>query len=342
MSVVTETHPARLGAASEPAILCADLVRIYTAKGIEVQALQGLNLRVDDGEIVALVGASGSGKSTLLSILSSIDVPTAGTVRVAGRDLLTMTEQGRVDFRRRVVGFVWQQTSRNLLPYLTSAENVAAALSVAGVVRGRAARRSRIAEVLELLGVSHAADRRPAELSGGEQQRVAIAIALANRPQVLLADEPTGELDDESTADVLEAMRAVNRELGVTTLIVTHDPSVSEHVGRTVQIRDGRTATEVVRSTHVDETGAEHHVAEEYAVLDRVGRLQLPDDFVRALDLRDRVRLALEPDHVGVWPGRGAAAESAAKPEGAASVDPVAAGHEASDEAPTTDEGAAS
>ena len=320
MTVITEIHPVRRDAASEPAILCADLVRIYTAKGIEVQALQGLDLSVDPGEIVALVGASGSGKSTLLAILSSIDVPTAGTVRVAGRDLLTMTEKSRVDFRRRVVGFVWQQTSRNLLPYLSSAENVAAALSVAGVVRGAAARRARIAEVLDLLGVSHAADRRPAELSGGEQQRVAIAIALANRPQVLLADEPTGELDDESTADVLEAMRAVNRELGVTTLIVTHDPSVSEHVGRTVQIRDGRTSTEVVRSTRVDETGAEHHVAEEYAVLDRVGRLQLPDDFVRALDLRDRVRLALEPDHVGVWPGRGAAAESAAEPEDPASV----------------------
>jgi len=246
--------------------------------------------------------------STLLAILSSIDTPTAGTVRVAGRDLLTMTEKSRVDFRRRVVGFVWQQTSRNLLPYLTAAENVAAALTVAGVVRGATGRRARITEVLDLLGVSHAADRRPAELSGGEQQRVAIAIALANRPQVLLADEPTGELDEESTADVLEAMRAVNRELGVTTLIVTHDPSVSDHVGRTVQIRDGRTSTEVVRSTHIDETGAEHHIAEEYAVLDRVGRLQLPDDFVKALNLRDRVRLALEPDHVGVWPGAGQAA----------------------------------
>ena len=121
---------------------------------------------------------------------------------------------------------------------------------------------------------------------------------------MLLADEPTGELDDDTTAEVLEAMRSVNRELGVTTLIVTHDPSVSEHVGRTVQIRDGRTSTEVLRSTHVDEAGEEQHVAEEYAVLDRVGRLQLPDEFMHALELKDRVRLALEPDHVGVWPGQ--------------------------------------
>lgn len=316
MTVVTDAaRAAAPGGADEPAILCADLVRIFTAKGIEVQALQGLNLRVEHGEIVALVGASGSGKSTLLSILSSIDVPTAGTVRVAGRDLLTMNEKGRVDFRRRVVGFVWQQTSQNLLPYLTAAENVAAALSVASVVNGKAARRARIAELLDLLEVSHGADRRPGELSGGEQQRVAIAIALANRPHVLLADEPTGELDDETTAEVLEAMRSVNRELGVTTLIVTHDPSVSEHVGRTVQIRDGRTSTEVLRSTHVDETGAERHVAEEYAVLDRVGRLQLPDDFVQSLDLRDRVRLALEPDHVGVWPGQSRPAPASGSPD---------------------------
>ena len=143
-------------------------------------------------------------------------------------------------------------------------------------------------------------------MSGGEQQRVAIAVGIANSPRVLLADEPTGELDDTTSAHVLEAMRSVNRELGVTTLIVTHDPSVSEHVARTVQIRDGRTSTEVLRSTRLDEHGTEEHVAEEYAVVDRVGRLQLPDEFVTALDLRERVRLALEPDHVGVWPGRSA------------------------------------
>jgi ABC-type methionine transport system ATPase subunit len=149
-------------------------------------------------------------------------------------------------------------------------------------------------------------------MSGGEQQRVAIAVGIANDPRVLLADEPTGELDDVTSAHVLEAMRSVNRELGVTTLIVTHDPAVSEHVARTVQIRDGRTSTEVLRSTRVDEHGAEQHVAEEYAVLDRVGRLQLPDEFMAALDLRERVRLALESDHVGVWPGQQAPASSEA------------------------------
>jgi ABC-type lipoprotein export system ATPase subunit len=293
---------ATVSTAPGPHILCTDLVRIFAADGVEVQALQGLNLRVDAGEMVAVVGASGSGKSTLLTILSGLDTATAGVARVAGHDLLTMGSRERVAYRRRTVGFVWQQTSRNLLPYLTAAENIALAMNVARGRRG-AARAARIDDLLGLLEVGDARDRRPGELSGGEQQRVAIAVALANEPLVLLADEPTGELDESTSAAVLEAMRGVNLELGVTTLIVTHDPGVSGHVRRTVQIRDGRTSTEVLRSTRVDEHGEEQHIAEEFAVLDRVGRLQLPHEFVQALELRDRVRLALEPDHVGVWPG---------------------------------------
>ena len=321
-------------------ILCVDLVRIFTAQGVEVQALQGLNLRIEPGELVALVGASGSGKSTLLSILSSLDQPTAGVAWVAGHDLLAMKEKERVAFRRNSVGFVWQQTSRNLLPYLTAGENVAATLAITGGrgEGGATARRRRVAELLDLLEVSHCAERRPSEMSGGEQQRVAIAVGIAHRPRVLLADEPTGELDDTTSAHVLEAMRSVNRELAVTTLIVTHDPGVSEHVARTVQIRDGRTSTEVLRSTRVDETGAEQHVAQEYAVVDRVGRLQLPDDFVTALDLRDRVRLALESDHVGVWPGRttpGDPATAGAGPDAAASDEASTTGPESD---PTTEE----
>ncbi|WP_082462053.1 ABC transporter ATP-binding protein [Agromyces sp. Leaf222] len=289
---------------TDPHILCNDLVRIFTADGVEVQALQGLNLRVGAGEMVAVVGASGSGKSTLLTILSGLDTASAGSASVAGHDLLAMRSRERVEYRRRTVGFVWQQASRNLLPYLTAAENIALAMNVARTVRG-AARASRIDDLLDLLQVGEFRDRRPAELSGGQQQRVAIAVALANSPLVLLADEPTGELDEATSASVLEAMRSVNEELGVTTLIVTHDPTVSGHVRRTVQIRDGRTSTEVLRSTRLDEHGGEEHVAEEFAVVDRVGRLQLPQEFVQRLDLRDRVRLALEPDHVGVWPGTG-------------------------------------
>ncbi|NED93995.1 ABC transporter ATP-binding protein [Phytoactinopolyspora alkaliphila] len=279
-------------------IECEDLVRIFTAKGVEVQALQGLNLRVDRSDLVAIVGASGSGKSTLLNILSGLDTPSAGSARVAGHDLLSMRRRERARYQRHVVGFVWQQTARNLLPYLTAAENVALPM----VIARRSGRSERVDHLLDVLGVSHTKDRRPAELSGGEQQRISIAVALANEPEVILADEPTGELDEQTSGNVFEAIRHVNVELGVTVVVVTHDPLVSEHVRRTVQIRDGRTSTEVVRRSEVDEHGAEQHHVEEFAVLDRVGRLQLPDDFVRALDLRERVRLRLEQDHVGIWP----------------------------------------
>ena len=283
---------------NQPQIACADLVRIFVAQGVEVQALQGLNLSVDSGELVALVGASGSGKSTLLRILSGLDTPTAGSASVGGHNLLAMKAKERIAYRRHTVGFVWQQASRNLLPYLTAAENLAMAMAVAGT-RNRAAR---VDELLGLLGVSHVIDRVPGRMSGGEQQRVSIAVALANSPQVLLADEPTGELDEANSASVLEAMRGVNEALGLTTLIVTHDPTVSGHVRRTVQIRDGRTSTEVFRRTEVDEHGREQHFAEEYAVLDRVGRLQLPQDHLAALGMKERVRLGLEPDRIEVYP----------------------------------------
>lgn len=285
---------------AEAHILCRDLVRIFVTKGVEVQALQGLDLRVDAGEIVALVGASGSGKSTLLTILSGLDIPTAGSARVAGHDLLAMSERDRVEFRRHSVGFVWQQTERNLLPYLTAAENIQFARAVAGARTTDA----RVDELLEPLGVGHVRDRVPAQMSGGERQRVAIAVALANEPRVLLADEPTGELDETSSAEVLESIRDLNERLGVTALIVTHDPTVSEHVRRTVQIRDGRTATETLRRTEVDDLGEERHIAEEFAVLDRAGRLQLPQDYLAALEMRDRVRLALESDRIEVHPDR--------------------------------------
>lgn len=290
-----------------PDILCEDLVRIYRTEGVEVQALQGLTLRVDPGDVVALVGASGSGKSTLLNILSGLDTPTGGRAQVAGVDLGAMSRRQRVHYQRHVVGFVWQQTSRNLMPFLTAAENIALPL----VISGAGQRAERVEELLELLDVADVADRRPAEMSGGQQQRVAIATALVNDPSVLLADEPTGELDDAMSAEVLEAVRGASERLGVTVLIVTHDPTVSDHVRRTVQIRDGRTSTEVLRSVRVDEEGREHLVAQEFTVIDRAGRLQLPSGYMSALDLRDRVRLELEEDHVGVWPDEHSRAYSA-------------------------------
>jgi ABC-type lipoprotein export system ATPase subunit len=285
---------------AEAHVVCDNLVRIYRAEGIEVVALRGLDLLIAKGEMVAIVGASGSGKSTLLNILSGLDVPTAGLARVGGADLAAMSSRDRLRFRRETVGFVWQQAGRNLLPYLTAAQNVELPMRLAGV-RSRA-RTRRSLELLELMSAGHCAGRRPGELSGGEQQRVAIAVAVANDPGLVLADEPTGELDTATASEVFGSLRRVNRELGVTAVIVTHDAEVAEQVDRTVAIRDGRTAAEVVRRTEVDEEGRERVVVEEYAVLDRTGRLQLPREFISALSLADRVRLALEPDHIEVWP----------------------------------------
>ncbi|PPG66868.1 ABC transporter ATP-binding protein, partial [Rathayibacter sp. AY1F4] len=300
-----------------PAVLCSGLVRIFTTAGVEVQALQGLDLVVERGELLAIVGASGSGKSTLLGILSGLDTPTAGRVEVAGRDVLTLTERERVDFRRRTVGFVWQQTARNLLPYLSIEDNISVVAAVARTPRRE--RAARVDEMVGLLGLGDVRDRRPGALSGGQQQRAAIAVALVNEPDVLLTDEPTGELDEAATVDVLEALRGINRERGVTTVIVTHDAGVSDHVGRTVRIRDGRTSTETLRRLSADQRSVDaQHAAEEFAVLDRFGRLQLPEEFTGALGLRDRVRLGLEPDHIRVESG-----EAAARAEELPRADPV-------------------
>ncbi len=288
-------------------IVCDRLVRIYVATGgIEVQALQGLDLLVSEGEIVAMVGASGSGKSTLVNILAGLDTPTAGSVRVAGYDLSALSARQRLSYRRQVVGFIWQQTSRNLLPYLTAQQNVELPMRLAGGKGYK--RRARATELLELLGVGDCVGRRPDQMSGGEQQRAAIAVALVNEPKVLLADEPTGELDTATAAEVLGALQKANSELGVTVLIVTHDPAVSCVVRRTVAIRDGRTSTETHRHATTGDDGEVAQHAVEYAVLDRAGRLQLPKEMTEPLGMKDLVRLEAEPDHIGVWPDSGKAA----------------------------------
>ena len=285
-------------------IMCDRLVRIYAAEGIEVQALQGLDLLVAEGELTAVVGASGSGKSTLMNILAGLDSPTAGRARVAGHDLGLMTPRDRLGYRRAVVGFLWQQTARNLLSYLTAEQNVTLPMRFAGLPRRARARRA--AGLLAMLGLAGCAGRRPAELSGGEQQRTAIATALATQPRVLLADEPTGELDSATARDVFAALQLANAELGVTVLVVTHDPAVSAEVRRTIAIRDGRTSSETLRHDTADEHGRATRQAVEYAVLDRAGRVQLPREMTEALGMQDRVRLHQDADHIGVWPDRGA------------------------------------
>ena len=279
-------------------IVCEGLVRIYKVADLEVVALQGLDLVVGVGEMIAIVGASGSGKSTLLNILGGLDTPSAGRAVVAGHDLGQMGRRERTRYRRRVVGMIWQQTARNLLPYLTARENVELPMTL----DGRPKRGDRARLLLELVGLGERLDHRPERLSGGEQQRVAIAVALANQPEVLFADEPTGELDTTTSHEIFGLLRRVNEELGTTIVIVTHDPLVSEQVQRTVAIRDGRTATETVRRSSYSDTGEHTLISEEFAVLDRAGRLQLPKAHVAALGLKDRVRLRLEDDHVEIWP----------------------------------------
>ncbi|MEV0533567.1 ABC transporter ATP-binding protein [Kitasatospora sp. NPDC050463] len=291
--------------AADAAIVCERLVRIFSAEGVEVQALQGLELTIRQGDLVALVGASGSGKSTLLTILAGLDVPTAGTATVAGCDLLEMSARERLRYRREVAGFIWQQTARNLLPFLTAAENIALPMQLRGRAGGAARSRqqaARVAELLEAMELGDLAHRRPAELSGGQQQRVAIAVGMANNPPVLLADEPTGELDSETAAGIFAAFRTVNRELGATVVIVTHDPMVAAEVRRTVAIRDGRTSSEVLRRTVTDEHGEESVNEREYVMLDRTGRVQLPVKFLEALGMEHRVAVDLGADHIAVRP----------------------------------------
>lgn len=296
-------HAERVQFGAGAQIVCDNLVKIYKIAELEVVALQGLDLVVQQGEFVAIVGASGSGKSTLLSILGGLDVPSAGRAIVAGYDLLNMDARERTRYRRQVIGFVWQQTARNLLPYLTALENVELPMILEGQPRNL--RRARALELLELVGLAERAGHRPDRLSGGEQQRVAIAVALANAPAVLLADEPTGELDTRTSNEVFGVLRSVAQDLGVTVVVVTHDPLVSGQVSRTVAIRDGRTSSETLRRTELNVAGEHEVIAEEFAVLDRAGRLQLPRDYVDALALERRVRLGLEPDHINIWPDRG-------------------------------------
>ena len=280
-----------------PFIHCEGLVKIYKVADIEVFALQGLDLVIEEGEMLALVGPSGSGKSTLMNILGGLDTPTAGMARVDQYNLLELKGRAQVLYRSREVGFVWQQTTRNLLPYLSALENVELPMALAGLPTKQ--RRERAIEMLETVGLASRADHRPERLSGGEQQRVALAVGMANRPRLLLADEPTGEVDSEASTAIFESMRRLNQVYRVTIIIVTHDLSVANRVDRVVGIRDGRTSTETIRRR--DEHGVTIH-EEEFVILDKVGRLQLPKPYIEKLGMQDRVKVVLEDEHVSVWP----------------------------------------
>lgn len=276
---------------------CDNLVKIYKVAELEVVALQGLDLTVSKGDILALVGPSGAGKSTLLNVIGGLDTPSAGNVEVSGHDLLAMKDRQRVSYKRDIVGFVWQQPSRNLLPYLSAKENVEQPMLLKGASGGERAQRA--LELLDVVGLADRAEFRPDRLSGGQQQRVAIAVALANNPPLLLGDEMTGQIDSQSASEVFETLRLVNEAFHTTIILVTHDPLVSSLVDRVVAIRDGRTSTEIRRRR--DEISG-HFDEEEWVILDQAGRMQLPKPYVESLDLRERVKVKLEDDHVTVWP----------------------------------------
>lgn len=297
---------------SEPFILCENLVKIYrldagtgsAGDSNEVQALQGLDLTVARGEMIGVVGASGSGKSTLLNILGGLDRPTGGRAYVEKRDLGRLSQSELNRYRRETVGFVWQQGSRNLIPYLTAVENVQLPLIFSGRLDPAARRRS--ADTLAVVGLGDRASHRLEELSGGEQQRVAIAIALANQPRLLLADEPTGELDTATAEGIYGLLRELNRTLGLTVVIVSHDPGIASRVDRVVAVRDGKLASELVRKTSPGREGGpgsgEKHHLEELLILDSAGRLQIPREHLEQFKIRRRVRLEVTEDGILIRP----------------------------------------
>ena len=276
-------------------VVCEDLFKIYKIADLEVVALRGLDMVIDRGEVVAIVGASGSGKSTLLNILAGYDTPSAGNVKVGDKDLLRLTGREVELYRRDEVGFVWQQTSRNLFPYLTALENVALPMMLTETSRGD--RNTRARELLELVGLGHRQGHTPEKLSGGEQQRIAIAVALANHPPLLLADEPTGELDDETAGEILDLFDSVSRELGTTVVIVTHDPDIAYKVGRVVMIRDGKMSTEIRRKVTFQRAvdgSKEKQPLEEFTLVDGAGRVQIPKELLDQMKIKDRARIDLE------------------------------------------------
>lgn len=282
-------------------ILCENLVKIYKTKDTEVLALQGLELQVNRGEFVAIIGSSGSGKSTFLNMIGGLDRPSAGKLYVDGKDLFKMSEAEYVKYKQETVGFVWQNNARNLFPYLTAIENVMLPMLFNS---NKEDKKARAMSLLELVGMTHKKDSKLNQLSGGEQQRIAIAIALANNPKLLLADEPTGSVDQKTSDQLLEVFRKLNTELGTTIVIVTHDVNLASKVNRVIMIRDGKTSSERVIKQKKDALNVSFsddntedvmeniETHEEYAILDRVGRVQLPREALEAIGVTgNRVKL---------------------------------------------------
>ena len=273
---------------SDNIIDCDSLVKIYKTDEVEVMALQGLELTIKKGELMAVIGKSGSGKSTLLNMIGGLERPTAGKLYVDGKDLFAMTDKELVEYRKHTVGFVWQKNSRNLLPYMTALENVQVPMYFDK--DNKADREKKAYDLLCKVGLKEKVNSYPSQMSGGEQQRVAIAIALANDPKILLADEPTGAVDSKTSDMIQDLFRKLNEELGITVIIVTHDISLANKVSRVVMIADGKISTEKIMKEDyrkrindmegVNFNGSDSH--EEYSVLDKAHRVQISDDILEA------------------------------------------------------------
>ena len=284
-------------------IICKDLFKIFKVADLEVVALRGLDLIVNRSEVVALVGASGSGKSTLLNILAGYDLPSAGQVTIDGKNLIDMKGGEIEQFHREEVGFIWQEASRNLFPYLTSIENVELPMLLTDTSNKE--RRERAEHLLNMVGMSHRLTHTPDQLSGGEQQRVAISVGMANNPSLILADEPTGELDDKTAAEILDLLGEINQVNKTTIVIVTHDPDIAYKVGRVVVIKDGKTSSEISRqdknvqiSGHVDKETP----LEESLLVDSNGRIQIPEDLIETVGISEKVSAQIKNQEIIIKP----------------------------------------
>lgn len=284
-------------------IQCENLVKIYKTEETEVMALQGLDLSIKEKELMAIIGKSGSGKSTFLNMIGALDRPTAGKLFVDGKDLFKLNPGEIIGYKKKTVGFVWQNSAKNLLPYLTAVQNVQMPI----MFEDRKAGRKRAEELIELVGLSHRKNSYPMFLSGGEQQRVAIAVALINQPKVLLADEPTGAVDAKTADHIFKVFKRMNEEYGTTVVIVTHDMNLSDKVNRVVCIRDGKISSERLNKyeyvSTLDQIKGFKDSKEEYFILDRAGRVQLTREMLEEIGITgNRVRVSTEDGKITILP----------------------------------------
>lgn len=302
-----QTSPAQQ--TSPPLIVCDNLVKIYKTDEVEVMALQGLELEIQRGEIISIIGKSGSGKSTLMNIIGGLERQTAGRIVVDGMNLAEMSERQMVHYRKKKIGFVWQKSSRNLYFYLTALENIEVALNYSGL--SSKAKKKRAMELLTLVEMAHKKDSYPSQMSGGEQQRVAIAVALANEPDILLADEPTGAVDSKTSDVIQDLFRTLNRATGITIIIVTHDIKLANKVDRVVMISDGKISTEKIMKAqfreqidNMENFEADEDSHEEYSVMDKAHRIQLSDDMLTAAGISgNKVVISLEDGKIVITGG---------------------------------------